>query len=477
MPDLVNQHEHAALWNSDDPYPTATALIHTLQALSHTVTDVADAAADEPPRKRQRTQELADVDLAVNMSASEYASASSSMLVFDKDVVVVEDERHPECERDERFYLAEGDCVVRVENTLFKAHTGMEVHRFILSRDSSAFEHMFGISDQRTDPQSSTEGTNDRQPLMLFHETAENFKLLLSILYALPAEIQQYSTADADVPTLLTIAEMTNKYSFITTSNWAIKCLHTVFKEGTLTNQWNPTLCRSSLFKRIIEVAILCGHQELCDFAVKNWVDRILNRTANPLIAMAVADKHGLVHLQGVSYYVALLESGPNFEWKDDAFGAPEPEDELSSADGPQPPLELTPAQKARLLSGFFALANLWDRLRIAAPTFTRPDGCTYHAHGCVGTWQHTWHVVARSEVIAKLPPADVVGRLKAMQDMLIADPDIAHSLTPVCRRTALVSVKELIRRVQSELASYFQDLTLPRLREEESVVAVAGAV
>jgi len=174
---------------------------------------------------------------------------------------------------------------------------------------------------------------------------------------------------------------------------------------------------------------------------------------------MAVADKYGLVKLQGVSYYVALLESGPNFEWSADTFGAPEPDDELTG-EGTHPPLELTPAQRARLLSGFFALVNLWNRLRVTAPAFTRPDGCTYHAHGCLGTWQHTWLTITRSESIAKLPPADVIGRLRAMQDTLVADGDIAFALTPVCRRAAMSSLKELIRKVQGELSCYFEDLT-----------------
>jgi hypothetical protein len=336
---------------------------------------------------------------------------------------------------------------------------------------------MFSAGDQGTSVQGITEGSNDQHPMVLYNETANNFRLLLTILYALwvygyiaptslaqllsrPAEIAHYNAPDADVGALLTIAEMTNKYSFITTSTWAIDTLHVLYREDTLTNQWNPILCRSSHFKRVIEVSLLCGHEELCNFAVNHWIDRILNRTANPLIAMAVADKHGLIKLQGVSYYVALLESGPNLELDSDTFGGPEPNDELPP-DSPQPPLKLTSTQKARLLSGFFALINLWEQLRVTAPTFQRPDGCTYHAHGCLGTWQHAWSSIARSEVTARMSPADVVGRLKAMQDLLVADGDIAFALTPVCRRAAMASVRELVKKVQDELAAYFVDLTL----------------
>ena len=78
---------------------------------------------------------------------------------------------------------------------------------------------------------------------------------------------------------------------------------------------------------------------------------------------------------------------------------------------------------------------------------------------GCLSTWQHAWHTVARAAATTKLPPADVVGRLRAMQDVLVADGDLAFALTPVCRRAAMASVKELIRKVQDELARYFRDL------------------
>ncbi|KAI0087741.1 hypothetical protein BDY19DRAFT_892468 [Irpex rosettiformis] len=359
-----------------------------------------------------------------------------------------------EWDKDEKYYFTAGDCVVKVESTLFK------VHRFILSRDSSAFQHMFSVSDQGFGTEGPTESEDDQHPMVLYGETADNFRLLLSILYALPAEIAQFSTSDADIPTLLTIAEMTNKYSFISTSKWAIDTLYALFKDGIVTNQWHPTLCRSSLFKRIIEVSVLCGHQGLCDFAINNWVERILNRTANPLIAMPVADKYDLAQLQGVSYYVALLESGPNFELNVAEFECMESGD--SSHLPPQPPFALPAKQKARLLSGFFSLVNLWETLRINPPTFERPDGCTYHAHGCLGTWQHTWRTFARSEVVSKLRPADVIARLKAMQDVLAADGDIAFALTPVCRRAAMGSLKELIRKVQDDLAVYFVDLTEP---------------
>ena len=213
---------------------------------------------------------------------------------------------------------------------------------------------------------------------------------------------------------------------------------------------------------------MLCGHTELCDFAVNKWTERILNRTANPILAMAVADKFGLPKLAGVSYYITLLSCDQKLEWKADLFGsmASDFEDTPTSDTGNQedvPPRklpELTASQKIRLLSGFFSLVQLWNHLAVTAPTFGRPDGCTYHAHGCLTTWKSTWFNVARSAAMMTFSPADVVGRLKRMQEVMLADSEIACALTPSCRRAAMGCLKALIRSTKDELATHFVDLT-----------------
>lgn len=245
-------------------------------------------------------------------------------------------------------------------------------------------------------------------------------QLVAYIYTSRPTEIQQYTTADAPVPTLLTIAEITNKYHFASTASWAITALYDVFKAGEATNQWNPTLCRSSLFQRVIQVAILCGHTELCDFAVDKWIDRIMNRSANPILAMSVADKFGLTKLAGVSYYVALLECGPQLQWSNATFGDIDQDMEEASSGGSSaggeadaneekkaktPPPQLNAAQKVRLLSGFFSLVRYWEQVRSTPSSFARPAGCTYHAHGCLSTWHHTWISVAQVAGSMKFSP------------------------------------------------------------------------
>ena len=201
-------------------------------------------------------------------------------------------------------------------------------------------------------------------------------------------------------------------------------------------------------------------------------------REVNPLSAMDVADEFGLVKLKGVSYYVTLLECGDRLQWDMPSFlSDSEDEDEsIITDDGdttqtarspsssrrssPSPPPALSAQQKARLLSGFFSLTNLWDRLRLTAPGFDKPPGCTYHAHGCLSTWRTIWQTTSKSDETLKYRSADVLGRLKSMEAQLLRDADLHCALTPTCRRAAMESVRNLWQQVEDDLAEHFVDMT-----------------
>ena len=202
-------------------------------------------------------------------------------------------------------------------------------------------------------------------------------------------------------------------------------------------------------------------------------------REINPLVAMDVADEFGLVKLKGVSYYVTLLECGDHLQWEVPSFSS-DSEDEDGSITGddgdathsarfnpwqrrsrsPSPPPTLSAQQKARLLSGFFSLTNLWDRLRLSAPGFDKPPGCTYHAHGCLSTWRAIWQSTGKSDETLRYRSADVLGRLKSMESQLLRDTDLHCALTPTCRRAAMESVRILRQQVEDGLAEHFVDMT-----------------
>ena len=275
-----------------------------------------------------------------------------------------------------------------------------------------------------------------------------------------PAELQEIRSNAVDVDRLLTIAEMTNKYHFTSTSSWAMSALCEVTEcppqpwraTRAMHRPFVPAWCTAPTLRRIIEVAHLCGHQMLCDHVAEKWVELILVGWANPVHAMAVADEYGLARLKGTSYYETLLLCDDALEY------VYEPVD---GGERGEPPA-LSPAQRAGLLSGFFSLVRRWEALRATAPTFTKPDGCTYHAHGCLSTWQAVWKSTTKSDAMVHRRTVDVLGRLGAMADLLDADRDLRCALTPACRRAAMDSVRELLKREEDELACHFRDLTRP---------------
>ncbi|OCH92635.1 hypothetical protein OBBRIDRAFT_791083 [Obba rivulosa] len=367
--------------------------------------------------------------------------------------------------RDFEYYFDDGDCVIRVEDTVFR------VHRFLLTRDGSAFADMFSLP-----PGSGTsempEGSSDANPIRLFGESAEDFRALLFILYALPPDLLYYNTSAANIPHLLTIASITHKYHFHRTSNWAISSAFRVLSDTYGTPTCNPSTASASLLARILEVALRCAHEPLTKLAEDIWAHRVLTCELHPRRALALADAHGLRLLGGAAYYAQLLEMEDGFQDPRDGSntsGDNSDDTPLGNLSQPTPGAQdavdeipaLTEGQRRRLLCGHWSLVRLWEQLRARAPVFRRPEGCTYHARGCLSTWGTVWDEAARAEETLARPPADVLGRLAVMEARLTADSDLQTALTPACRRRALLAVKEIIKETKEELAGHFIDLTV----------------
>lgn len=310
-----------------------------------------------------------------------------------------------------------------------------------------------------------------------------------------PEELHAYRTACSDISRLLTIASLTNKYHFLSTAWWAVSALYSV-TSGEFGPPTHPmgdlTRASTAALTRILEVAMRCGHRRLIDFVIESWSNRILSKELAPRAAMRLADRWDLDGLRGVSYYVQLMEMGKDFEGRirmgtnsastqtqecsptpaivparqdsDGAAVVPAPTADTSLPS--EPPGEdetapLTSTQLKRLLSGFYALVTLWDHLRLNPPAFPRPDGCTYHMHGCVATFRTVWCEAARSEKTARYGSADVVGRLRSVEDQLRASTDMACALSPGCKREALAAVRKCVKEVQEGLSARFVDLTV----------------
>ncbi|KAI0631961.1 hypothetical protein C8Q77DRAFT_1059613 [Trametes polyzona] len=376
--------------------------------------------------------------------------------------------------RDTEYYIEGADCVIRVEDTLFR------VHRYFLGRDNSAFQYMFSMPVQGGASWHGMEGSSDDNPIRLYGESAERFRDLLSVIYDLPPQLQAYNTPAGNVDRLLTICEMTNKYHFATTETWAVNALYNVVTglHEIPPPQHHPDHCSSAWMKRLLEVALLCGHGKLRELVAKCWVDRIITRDLRPIHALEIAARSGERHLAGYAYYVQLLEMGPDFDpgvledgkqFARSRLGSHPATAAATAATAPgggaaapnsEPrigtPAVLTVEQKQRLLAGHWSLTRLWERLRASPPVLDRPDGCTYHKHGCVSTWTEVWRAVGKSEVTLRHESADVVGRLLAMERQLLVHPDLLCALTPQCKRAAELVVRATIAQVKEGLAGHF---------------------
>ncbi|KAI0662005.1 hypothetical protein C8Q70DRAFT_1043238 [Cubamyces menziesii] len=371
---------------------------------------------------------------------------------------------------DAEYYIESADCTIRVEDTLFR------VHRYFLGRDNSAFQHMFSMP-VRDASVSDAEGVSDDNPICLYGESAEHFRALLSVFYDLPSQLHTYNTSAANINRLLTICEMTNKYNFASTESWAIDTVYNVLSGlyGPPQRQYDLATCSSAWIRRLLEVAILCGHKRLIEYVSSRWADRIMARDLRPVHALEIAARGGSSKLAGIAHYVQLLEMGADFDagvvedgpqyGRSQAHGHPTTAADGGPAAAPsgQPntgtPAVLTREQKRRLLSGHWSLTRLWERLAATPPKFERPDGCTYHQRGCVSTWAEVWREVARSERTLSYPVVDVIHRLAEMKLQLVLHADLSTALSPQCMRAALLAVRFTITEVTEGLGSHFSDL------------------
>lgn len=265
---------------------------------------------------------------------------------------------------------------------------------------------------------------------------------------------------------------------------------------------------------RIMDVAMICGHDELSALVENRWIDRLWNgspsssassssssslagglndpdrkasghvhtRADEAKWAVSVADRWEMKRLRGVAYYVCLMEMGDELSrvaqgrsnsyesegsdrhdalsFMEDATSASGTHSSASHIIGMGGPPPLTPSQTTRLLLGHLSLTHLWDsHLHIHAPSIPTPSpgSCTYHQHGCIYTWVSAWRDAARSPVTLKHKSNDVVGRVRSMEKQLVGNDGLIVALTPGCRRKALGAVREMVKGMEEGLGEHFR--------------------
>lgn len=85
------------------------------------------SVAREPPRKRQRTQEYSESQVGPSSSNSSPVNSVHDMSPSAKEADTINntDEVVVQWVRDDKFYFPTGDCVLRVDNILFKVRDSL----------------------------------------------------------------------------------------------------------------------------------------------------------------------------------------------------------------------------------------------------------------------------------------------------------------------------------------------------------------
>ncbi|PCH40291.1 hypothetical protein WOLCODRAFT_117028 [Wolfiporia cocos MD-104 SS10] len=392
---------------------------------------------------------------------------------LDVDESQVLKELQAEPERDEAYYFADGSCIIRVENTLFN------VHRTIVSRDSSIFSEMFALP---TSSAEGVEGKSDDSPIVIQDTSASEFKNLLWALYALPHELMVVHSDKADVTRLIDIALLSNKFQFGSLETWALDAIAEYVNRG-YSPIFDPPPYESASpsagasitptgrqIIRLARLAYTCHHSLLLDIIVDILEKRMRSSIQYAYLAMSLADELDLRRLRGLAYMEVLQKEAV---FPPQIMGDQGTAQEAGDIDDPNDadagintvtgdtnkghwPL-ISPQQQLRLLAGFYRLSRAWEDLRRHPLQFEHAATCaaTWHQHGCTQSWIDFWKEKTRCDAVLQCALPDVPGRLHAIGkefDRWGTAVYMHHD----CRATAKRKIVERAKAVEDELPEYF---------------------
>ncbi|KAG5645983.1 hypothetical protein DXG03_004584 [Asterophora parasitica] len=450
---------------------------------------VSDTRIDSNGKRHRRPS---DVESSQSPASKRPRAPSESMDPVDTEVASAS----LRIKRDPTYYFEDGSCIFLVEDTLFN------VHRTRLSNDSSSFGTMFTLPQGALD----SEGRTDENPIVLSGDTASEFRNFLWTFYALPPDI---SKASENLPQLIDIARVSNKYAFKNLEAWALNTIHEyvnrkpspilaavptpqtytfsgIIESTTSASPASATTASTELLTKLIHLAQMCNHEPLLGTMVGHLKQLMSSSLQYAYLAMTLADELDIRTLRGVAYLevmqkavvvkrtrtdvalkamadaggsgsgVLVLDSSASASTIAAPSGSTTPQ---SPEDGDENPLAITCAQQLRLLSGYYRLTGTWERLRVTPPSFEHASSCgaTWHQHGCTQSWVEFWKEKTRSEAVLALGLADVVGRLKTVHkeyERWGSAPYMHHD----CRNAARKAIAEVIKKVEAGLPDFFSE-------------------
>lgn len=330
---------------------------------------------------------------------------------------------------DLEYYKEDGDFTILVESTLFK------VHRFLLSRDSSAFADMF---KDAVAPRVSGRDATDEGPLLLA-DSCEELSALCWALYALPTEvILQEDDSTINIPRLANLAIIANKYHFVSYERWSIAALVKCAQRQSFRFLEASTV---TLLRQVLTAAILCNEPALQEQVESAWISRLQwDETMSTADALAFGERHGLRRFQGKVYYEALLKMKPIPAENSTAFARPE--------------ISLTSSQAECLQQGYFSLSNYLKRLLfVNPPQIVKCPACPdiHHASICKFEWDHQWSTI----VYLFMQKEETVNPRSAILEMRTRT-NQCPSTHPGCIQASAAGLSTILAHLDATLPDHF---------------------
>ncbi|KAJ7196192.1 hypothetical protein GGX14DRAFT_473753 [Mycena pura] len=302
--------------------------------------------------------------------------------------------------RDSAFYHESGDCIIRVENTLFK------IHRFLLVPASAVFSTLFTL------PQGdlAVEGMSDDAPICLSDDTAADFRCLLKYIYT-PA----YGMLPKDIPptelhNIMSVARLMHKYEMAGWQTWASQVtMELVTTHGPLFS--------SQDFVAIYEMAHMFSHEQLSKKVTNVWWRRIRDGSLPISDALNAAEANNRR---------AFLTSLYDYELGK-VLGTP--------VTPFQPTQLFIPGVKAihlqRLYAGYCSLSLAWTQFRQNIIPLPTAPGCRPRQHDliCNRKFKTAWdRAIAFAEQIPLNKPRERIVRVhRALEAAIEGDEYPVH--------------------------------------------------
>lgn len=278
-------------------------------------------------------------------------------------------------------------------------------------------------------------------------------------------------SSQVDLNCLIDIAKVASKYSFKSTESWALdaiqKCIER--KPSPLLNTIPPGLPfppnqpasvlhdSKMQISRLIRLAQMCGHQKLLDTMVTLLRQLMSASLHYSYLAMSLSDELDLRELRGLAY-IEILQRGVFLSVPDDE-GKSGTEGDIQETAGGLERLVVSPAQRLRLLSGYYRLSKTWERLRAVPLSFEHAPSCAanWHLHTCTQSWSEFWKEKARTDGILSLDVANVIGRLTHMAKEFDKW-GTATYMHQECKVVAKRAIHDKIKNIQESLPDFFQE-------------------